>query len=491
MQGLTTVFDVTRFGVIGDGETNNTRKIEEVIFELEKMGGGTIYFPPGDYVTGTIELKSNMTLYLEGGATILGSSNVKDYPMITTEILEGYTRGGHSGLIKAFKANNVTVAGRGVIDGRGYNWWHDPKNEHRPRAVQPILCNNFRISGLTIINSAMWTLHPICCTNVTIDGITIKNPANSPNTDGINPESCSSVHISNCHVDVGDDCVTLKSGTEDDLFQKQYPCENITVTNCTMINGHGGVVIGSEMSGGVRNVTISNCVFNGTDRGIRIKTRRKRGGSVEDIRVNNIMMANVFAPLTINGYYECEADPDDMELFSLDKRPVEDSTPVFKNIYISNLTARNVLSSAGYIYGIPEMPVTGLRIDNFVAEMVETDQEELERPIMAYHVKSTRGEGFYCANVKDASFSNIQIKTVSGPAVTVENSEKVMVSALTFEGDDTALKIKNSQEVFISNTMLDHKVSTLAEVDKASEAEVSVNGLSIDESKQTAVKVSD
>lgn len=492
MQNLTTVLDVTNYGVKGDGTTNNTKAIIEVVSKLESMGGGTIYFPPGEYVTGTIELKSNMTLYLEGGAVICGSADPEDYPMITEEILPGYARGGHSGLIKAFKADNVTVTGRGIVDGRGQNWWHNPANEHRPRAIQPILCNNLRISGITIKNSAMWTVHPICCTNVTIDGITIKNPANSPNTDGINPESCSNVHISNCHVDVGDDCVTLKSGTEDDIFQKQYPCENITITNCTMINGHGGVVIGSEMSGGVRNVTISNCVFNGTDRGIRIKTRRKRGGIVEDIRVNNIMMVNVFSPLVINGYYQCGASEDDMELFSLEKRDVREDTPIFRNIYISNVTARNVVASAGYLYGIPEMPIENLVFDNVVIEMRDTDEEVREKPIMAYHVQKTKGQGFYCANVKDVQFKNVWINTVKGPALELENSEKISVNGLIMKEvhkDSEVIKVKNSKEVFITGSRLNPEAEVFVTADSVSAEDIVLSGNYIDESRQKDIKI--
>jgi len=433
MQAMSSFLDVTAHGIIGDGVTNNTAEIKAAIAVLEGKGGGTLYFPPGKYLTGTIELKSNTTLHLEGGATIFGSPNRTDY-LPLCDLVQGYKGDGSgiSGLIFANRAKNITVTGRGTIDGNGQSFWTPPLNKPRPRAVQFILCDNVRISEITVTNSAMWTIHPLCCANVTVDGITIKNPANSPNTDGINPESCSNVRISNCHIDVGDDCVTIKAGTELDDFQRHYPCENITITNCTMINGHGGVVIGSEMSGGVRNVTISNCVFNGTDRGIRIKSRRKRGGIVEDIRVNNIIMTNVMSPLTINGYYQCGgAREDDMSLFSLEKLPVTDKTPIFRNIYISNLTSRNTYASAGYLLGIPEMPIENVTFDNIVVEMIESsgqlrEDPNDEKPVMAYHVKPTRGEGFYVNNGKDIRFSNIWVKTINGPEITIENSEKIM-----------------------------------------------------------------
>lgn len=446
------IYDVTRYGVYNDGVTNNTKAIADVVAMAEANGGGTIYFPAGTYVSGSIELKSNMTLYLESGALILGSEDKADYPMITEKIVEGYTREGHAGMIYALRAENVTVEGRGTIDGRGYNWWPDRANQHRPRMFQPILCDNVRLAGITIKNSPMWTVHPVCCKNVTIDGITIRNPWDSPNTDGINPESCSGVHISNCTVDVGDDCLTLKSGTEDDLLQKQYPCENIVVTNCTMLNGHGGVVIGSEMSGGVKNVTISNCVFNGTDRGIRIKTRRKRGGCVEDILINNIMMTNVFAPITVNGYYQCGGtDPDDMSLFSLEKLPVSDDTPVMKNIIISNVRATKATASAGFIYGIPESPVEGLRISNYSVEMVESETEIKDKPIMVWHIKKTAGTGLYCCFCKDVVFDNVSIKVLNGPAVKVEESEDIRLSGINAVGGDKVSETVNCKNIILNN----------------------------------------
>lgn len=444
--------NVCDYGVVGDGETNNTQAIVKVIEMAEKRGGGTIYFPPGDYVTGTIELKDNMTLYLDSGATILGSADPADYPMITKDMLPGYNREGHSGLVKAFKAKNVTITGRGTLDGRGYNWWNNPENQFRPRAVQPILCENVLIEGITILNSAMWTVHPICCNNVTIDGISIKNPWNSPNTDGINPESCSNVHISNSTIDVGDDCLTLKSGTEDDDLQKQHPCENIVVTNCTMLNGHGGVVLGSEMSGGVKNVTISNCVFNGTDRGIRIKTRRKRGGYIEDVIISNILMNNVLCPFVVNCYYQCGGtSPDDMELFSLEPLETADDTPYIRNINISNIRAKNVTASAAYIYALPEMPLDGLTLSNFSVDMVKTEEELKDKPIMAWHAPYTRGEGIFAANVKDSIFRDISVSLIDGPGVEFVNADNVRVNGLLVKGGSgEAVKLTNSDTVSIT-----------------------------------------
>lgn len=431
------MYNVAEYGVTGDGKTNNTRAIEGLIAKMAANGGGMLYFPAGEYVTGTIELKDNMTLFLESGAVILGSESPEDYPMITSETLEGYNRGGHSGLIKAFGAKNVSVCGRGTIDGRGQSWWSHPENEHRPRVIQMILCENVLIDGVTIINSPMWTVHPICCNNVKISNISIKNPYNSPNTDGINPESCSGVHITNCTIDVGDDCLTLKSGTETDLFQKQHPCENIVVSNCVMRNGHGGVVIGSEMSGGVKNVTITNCIFDGTDRGIRIKTRRKRGGIVEDVIFSNIIMRNTLVPLVINGYYACGADvdPEDMNVFGLGKVSLGDGTPIIRNISISNIRATGTLGAAAYIWGIPECPVDGLNVSGYAVEMAESCEEVTEKPIMAIHVKPVTREGIFCANIANSVLDNITVKNHKGKTLRLANCENVRVGGIENEED--------------------------------------------------------
>lgn len=222
----------------------------------------------------------------------------------------------------------------------------------RPPFIQPVRCKNVKIEGITIVNSPFWTVNPEFCDNVTIKGITIHNE-DSPNTDGINPESCSNVHISDCHISVGDDCITIKSGRDKQARRMNVPCENITITNCTMLSGHGGVVIGSEMSGSVRNVTISNCVFDGTDRGIRLKSTRGRGGVVENIRVSNIVMRNI----------QQEAVILDLKYSKMPEEPVSERTPIFRNIHISNLTGVDVKTPI-YIRGLEESPITDITLTN-------------------------------------------------------------------------------------------------------------------------------
>jgi len=388
--------DMRLAGASPSGIKLNTVLINKTIEKLNANGGGTLFFPAGKYLTGAIKLKSNITIELEAGATLLFSDNFDDYLPYVEMRHEGIMMKSFSPLIYAVDAENITIKGEGKIDGQGKKWWDeffrviiDLKNNgkrdinkyqtmwdqvndakvigseinedysealqrrfFRPPFIQPIRCKNVRIEGITIVNSPFWTVNPEFCENVSVDRVTIANPL-SPNTDGINPESCRYVHISNCHISVGDDCITLKSGRDLQARKLGWANENITITNCTMLAGHGGVVIGSEMSGGVKKVVISNCVFDGTDRGIRIKSTRGRGGVVEDIQINNIVMRNI----------QEEAIVLDMLYSKMPIEPVTDRTPIFRNINISNVTGSDVLIPIK-IRGLEESPISNISFTN-------------------------------------------------------------------------------------------------------------------------------
>ncbi|MDD4968844.1 MAG: glycoside hydrolase family 28 protein [Paludibacter sp.] len=388
--------DMQKAGANPGGKGLNTELINKTIDKLNANGGGTLFFPSGTYLTGAIKMKSNITLELEAGATLLFSDDFDDYLPFVEMRHEGILMKSFCPLIYAVDCENITIKGEGKLDGQGKKWWdefyrvivdvdangindlnkyqpmwdkaNDTKalyaetNEDyvtsmkrrffRPPFIQPVRCKNVRIQGITIVNSPFWTVNPEFCENVLVDGITIANPL-SPNTDGINPESCKYVHISNCHISVGDDCITLKSGRDLQARKLNNPDENITITNCTMLAGHGGVVIGSEMSGGVRKVVISNCVFDGTDRGIRIKSTRGRGGVVEDIQISNIVMKDI----------KEEAIILDMLYTKIKSEPKSDRTPIFRNINISNMTGNNVLIPIK-IRGLEESPITDITLTN-------------------------------------------------------------------------------------------------------------------------------
>ena len=382
--------DMLKSGAKADGKTLNTTLINHTVDRLSQAGGGTLFFPAGTYLTGAIRLKSNITLELEAGATLLFSDNFDDYLPFMEVRHEGVMMKSFSPLISAMDAENITIKGEGTLDGQGKAWWTEffriyvdlekngmrelnkyqplwerendvealyaETNEDwhgtlkrrffRPPFIQPVRCRRVRIEGVKIINSPFWTVNPEFCDNVVVTGVTIHNVP-SPNTDGINPESCRNVHISDCHI--SDDCITLKSGRDAQARRLGVPCENITITNCTMLSGHGGVVIGSEMSGSVRKVTISNCVFDGTDRGIRIKSARGRGGVVEDIRVSNIIMSNI----------KREAVVLNLKYSKMPVEPMSERTPLFRDISISGLTAVGVKTPVK-IVGLEEAPVTDI-----------------------------------------------------------------------------------------------------------------------------------
>ncbi|WP_046175546.1 glycoside hydrolase family 28 protein [Domibacillus indicus] len=417
-------FNIQSFGAKGDGQTLNTEAIARAVEACAQAGGGTVYVPAGRFLTGAIILKSNVTLYLEAGAVLLFSTSPDDYPVVHSR-WEGVNREVYASCIYGEDLENVSVKGEGTLNGNGAFWWElfsKKENKYpRPKLVSFDRCRRVLISGVKMVDSPSWTVNPIRCEDVTVHNISILNPSNSPNTDGIDPESCRNVRISDCHIDVGDDCIAVKSGTEDS--PERVPCENITITNCTMIHGHGGVVLGSEMSGDIRNVTVSNCVFEGTDRGIRLKSRRGRGGAVEDIRVNNIIMKNVICPFIINAYYFC--GPRGKEKYVWDKAPypVTEETPSFRRIHFSNITAREVSAAAGFLYGLPEMYVEDITFNDIAVAMAEDAEPGM--PAMMSQLEPMKQRGFYCGNVRDVQFNRVTISNHEGPAFYVENGQGV------------------------------------------------------------------
>jgi polygalacturonase len=247
--------------------------------------------------------------------------------------------------------------------------------------------------------------------------VTIQNPVPSPNTDGINPESCRNVQILNCRIDTGDDCVTLKSGQDELGRRVGKPDENITIANCVMLKGHGGVTIGSEMSGGVRNVTVANCVFQGTENGIRIKSQRGRGGVVEGLTVANVVMQEVPHPFTITTFYMGNDKPGDVF-------PVNEGTPTFRNFLFSNITARDA-REAGSITGLRERPIEDITFSNV-------------------HIKAAKG--FTCTNAKGVSFQDVVIDTEEGVSLILRNTSETDTDRLRTRTPHAGTPLVDSQE---------------------------------------------
>lgn len=476
--------------ILDEGGNNRgekcTKAVQGALNKANGQGGGTVYFPAGEYLTGAITLKSNTTIHLDAGAVLKFSDDFDDYLPFVQMRWEGIVMKSFSPLIYANGAENIAIVGRGKIDGQGKKWWDAMYSQKtgedkgslkkyqelwrdqnqgldtepyfqgnidraffRPPLIQFFKCDIIRIEGITIENSPFWTVNPAFCNNVTITGVTIFNPP-SPNTDGINPTSCKNVHISDCHISVGDDCITIKSGRDGDGRKWATPTENVTITNCTMLSGHGGVVIGSEMSGGIKKITISNCVFDGTDRGIRLKAARGRGGVVEEIRVNNIVMKDIkIAAVVMNLFYDKGTQ----------KEPVTERTPTFRNIHISNVTATGV-KKAGLILGIAEMPIENISLSNINIEAEEGLTVDTVENMEIHDVKinTAKGASFDIANAKNLVFDNVKTDKplTNAPVIRVKNVSNMLIhNNFPMQMTDTFLEVKGreTKDIFLQNNV--------------------------------------
>lgn len=421
-------YNIIDFGAVSGGAELCTKAFSAAVEECRQHGGGTVYVPSGTFLTGPIELKSNVTLHLEAGSRVLFSDRIEDYPVREVR-WEGTEGPGYMPMIYARAAQNICITGTGTIDGQGGFWWKSHlqrKLAHpRPRLLYFEDCSRILLEKVLLVNSPAWTVNPVRCRNITIDNISIVNPPNSPNTDGINPDSCKNVRISNCQVDVGDDCIAIKSGVENGKYL--IPCENVCVTNCTLLHGHGGVVIGSEMSGGIRNIVISNCIFEGTDRGIRLKTRRGRGGTVCDIRVSNLIMKDVMCPIVMHQFYFCGEGGKEKKVRDRESYPVTAETPAFRSIHFNGITAVNAHAAAAFLYGLPEMPIEDITFDSISISMAENAVPGV--PAMMDGVGETLKMGVFCANVKNISFNNVSVRGVEGPVYQLNSAEGVTFSS--------------------------------------------------------------
>jgi polygalacturonase len=381
-------FDVKDFGAKGDGTTDDSAAIQDAINKCAEAGGGKVVIRKGVYLTGPIRLLSNINLHIARKTTLSFVTDPRRYlPPVRTR-WEGVEMMGYSPLIYAYEQQNIAITGSGILNGNAdrKTWWPWKGNKEwgvegipsqtlgrerlfaaaeqnvpleyrnfghgsylRPPFIQPYRCRDVLIEGITVTNAPFWLVHPVLCENVTVSGVTCASLG--PNSDGCNPESCRNVLIENCYFDTGDDCIAIKSGRNADGRRLGVPSENILITGCKMRAGHGGVVIGSEVSGGARNIFVENCEMNSPDleRGIRIKTNSLRGGTIENLYVRDLDIGTVQDAIVINFYYE-EGDAGTFD-------------PVVRNIVIDGLRcerAARVFELRGY----PRTPIKGLVLRN-------------------------------------------------------------------------------------------------------------------------------
>jgi len=391
-------YSLLDFGAIADGKFDNTDAFKKAIKACSDNGGGKIVVPAGKYYTGPIHLDSNINLHLEENAEILFSTNPADYPIVHTSF-EGTELMNYSPLIYAYKKSNVSVTGKGTINGqaKNENWWSwcgkkiygwqkdapvqnvkrlmdmaeegVPYQERifgdgfyiRPNFVEFFECKNVMLKDIKIIDAPFWIIHPIKSVNVIIDGVTVTS--HGPNNDGCDPEYCKNVIIRNCSFNTGDDCIAIKSGRDNDGRRVNIVSENIVVQNCKMFDGHGGVTIGSEVSSGVRNVYVENCDMDSPelDRAIRLKTNTRRGGVLENIFVRNIRVGEVKeSVLGIDMFY------------SFHGNQTGNFMPVIRNIYMENITVKNGGKFGILAKGQQKSPIKNIIFKNVTIDKVES-----------------------------------------------------------------------------------------------------------------------
>jgi polygalacturonase len=395
-------FDINNYGAQVGGVIDNTQSFKKAIEVCSENGGGIVLVPSGKYLTGPIHLENNVNLHLEEGAEVLFSNNSVDYPIVHTSF-EGTELMNYSPLIYAYKKTNIAVTGKGILNGQANNenWWswcgkdtygwkkgapnqNDTLNRFRlvamaeegvpvlqrvfgeghylrPNFIEFFDCKNALLKNVKIVNSPFWVIHPIKSSNVIVDGVTVES--HGPNNDGCDPEYSRNVIIRNCTFNTGDDCIAIKSGRDADGRRVGIPSENIIVQKCKMIDGHGGVVMGSEISAGVRNVFVENCTMDSPnlDRAIRIKSNSKRGGLVENVYVRNLDIGQVKeSVLIIDMFYNVYGGQ------------LGTFIPQVRNIYLENIKVKDGGKYGILAKGYKEFPIKNVRFRNVTIDKIES-----------------------------------------------------------------------------------------------------------------------
>ena len=486
---------IRKYGAVADGNTLNTKSINATIDALSKKGGGVVLVPSGLWLTGPIILKNNINLHLAGGATLLFTADKNEYPLVEAN-WEGLPQMRNQSPISATNASNIAITGKGIIDGNGDVWravkidkltesqwkkklasggvlsddkktWYPSegfmkgstmqnpgmispekdaafyqsiKDFLRPNLLLLTNCKLVLLEGVTFQNSPAWCLHPLMCENLTVRNVFVKNPWYAQNGDGIDAESCKNVLIENSVFDVGDDALCMKSGRDAEGRKRGMPIENVIIRNCTVYAAHGGFVIGSEMSGGARNIYVSNCTFIGTDIGLRFKTTRGRGGIVENIFIKDIYMKDIPAEAILFDMYYMAKDPvvlagEKRELPKIEFKNVDETTPQFRNFHISNVYC-NGAEKGIFIRGLPEMHVKDIVLENMV-------------------LQATRG-----IDVQEASgisFKNIKIISAeTNPVIDIVQSDKLVFDNITYKnGAELLFRVSGDRSGNISIKNID------------------------------------
>lgn len=425
-------FSITDYGAAGDGKTDCTEAFKKAISAASEAGGGRVVVPAGSFLTGAIHLKSNVNLYVSENAVIKFSNDPNKYlPAVFTR-WEGVECMNYSPLIYAYKQKNIAITGKGILNGQGESWWEWKKIRRdvqslykqgqtgapvkdrqyggktlRPNMIEPYKCKNILIEGITIRNGPFWHIHPVLSKNIIVRNIRVDGMG--PNNDGCNPESCKNVLIEGCYFNTGDDCIAIKSGRNNDGRRVNKPSENIIIRNCQMKAGHGGVVIGSETSGSVRNIFAENCIMDdpNLDRALRLKTNSVRGGVIENVYMRNVTVGQVKESVLHIFYFYGEGDSGKF-------------TPKVRNINMENVTSKKS-KYALFLKGYERSPITDVRLKNCTFDNVESPD--------------------IIDNVKNLVLENVNIKGRNTWTASAETSDmKVILSLSTSKGTTNGRK---------------------------------------------------
>ncbi|MBR2647542.1 MAG: glycoside hydrolase family 28 protein [Sediminibacterium sp.] len=497
--------NIISLGAIGDGYQLQTNTINKAIQLQHQKGGGVVLIPAGIWLTGPIDLLSNVNLHLAKNALLLFTNDFSQYPLVASSF-EGVDAARCKSPITAEGATNIGITGNGIVNGNGHFWrpikkdklsdgewkkhlkvyggalsedkktWYpsasaaqaaaskvtgklvDGKKPSdfesirdflRPHLLRINNCKKVLIEGVTFENSPFWTTHFVVSTDITIKNVKVKNPWYGTNTDAVDLESCKNVLMEDCVFDTGDDGITIKSGRDEDGRKRGIPTENVHVKNCTVYHAHGGFVVGSEMSGGVRNIYVEDCNFIGSDIGLRFKTVRGRGGVVENIYAKNIRMKDIPGEAILFDMYYAAVDP---AVVSTDKKvpvmaveqPVTVATPVFRNMQFDNIYC-NGAAKAVFVRGIPEMPVQNIAFNNLLIQAEE---------------------GIDIQEAKNIKFTNTAIYTKKqDPLIYILNANGCSFNKLQFSNNTRQLFLLHGSKtsgISINNTVTE-QVTTIVE----------------------------
>ncbi len=475
-------FNIVAYGAKPDGITLNSKAIQQAIEVCSQSGGGTVLIPKGFWLTGPITLKSNVNLHLAKNSVLQFSNNTGDYQLVKTN-WEGLEAIRCESPIYAKDVENIAITGAGILDGAGEAWrpvkkskvtppewnqliksggvlnekqdtWHpterslkgslakrpgvvaegydlakaeEVKEFLRPNMVSITNCKRVLLEGVTFQNSPAWCLHPMLTQHLTVRNLTVRNPWNAQNGDGIDIESCRYVLVENSTFDVGDDGICIKSGRDEEGRKRNVATEDVIVRNCTVFHGHGGFVVGSEMSGGARNIYVSDCNFLGTDVGLRFKTTRGRGGVVEKIYMNNIRMNNIGGAAILFDMYYMAKDP--LAIFAGEEKPaieflpVTEATPQFKDFFIKNVVCKGA-ETAIFVRGLPEMNIHDINMEN---------------------IEIQSKQGFVCTEGSNITLRNATLYTESTTVVEIQDSKNITIDDINTKPSDVLIRINGNR----------------------------------------------